>query len=257
MSDTGPTAPMQPLGIGALFSETFAIFARSAQPAVLAAIAPQLLVAIVSVILLGSDQTLGTGEVAPEDINVGLSIFIGLLSIVAVSLTTAFIVRIAYDAKLGRSPNLAAALSDAASRVVVLAVVSLAVALMAGVATLAFILPGLWVYAVFSVAVPAVVVENAGFASFKRSVDLTRGYRWPIVFTLVVLYIGLILFGFLILFVAGAVASVLGNALGIAVNVALSAIPTAIFCTMLALIYARLREIKEGIGVESIASVFD
>src|SRR3546814_15392056 len=52
--------------------------------------------------------------------------------------------------------------------------------LMSALASALFLLPGLWLLAVFAVVVPAIVVEGAGFGGLGRSIGLTKGFRWPI-----------------------------------------------------------------------------
>ncbi|MCV6597486.1 MAG: hypothetical protein OIF40_10445 [Mangrovicoccus sp.] len=115
---------------------------------------------------------------------------------------------------------------------------------------LALILPGLWIGAVFSMVLPVAVIEGAGFGSLRRSIALTKGYRWPIVgvellvalFTLIILMpvAGVLLFAvtqasltsLLLQLAAGGI-----TALGMAISYGLIGVAAG-------LLYARLREIE-------------
>jgi hypothetical protein len=58
---------------------------------------------------------------------------------------------------------------------------SLLVGLVAGVASLAFIVPGIYLFVMWSLAVPAKILENKGITdAMSRSSDLTQGNRWRI-----------------------------------------------------------------------------
>lgn len=127
------------------------------------------------------------------------------------------------------------------------------------------VIGGAWIWAVFSVMVPIVVIERAGLGALRRSAALTKEYRWPIVGTLAIVaiinYMLLLASEFVpipsfpvppalpegvdtVLGYAGVTASIVG------LGFAYGGIVTA-------LIYARLREIKEGVGIDHIAAVFD
>src|SRR3546814_8940361 len=81
-------------------------------------------------------------------------------------------VRATYDAKLGRRFDLGRYLSAGLRPIVPLLVCWLVVMLMSALASALFLLPGLWLLAVFAVVVPASVVEGAGFGGPGRSIGL-------------------------------------------------------------------------------------
>ena len=123
------------------------------------------------------------------------------------------------------------------------------------------IVPAVILAMMWAVVVPVRVAEHKGiFESFGRSRELTSGYRWPILGTLVIYFIGaaiaqtatrpLIAFG-----------GVNGNSSMFYVGTALSALIGAVIAvasaTLFACIYYELRVIKEGVGPEQIAAVFD
>jgi hypothetical protein len=123
----------------------------------------------------------------------------------------------------------------------------------AGIGFALLVLPGLYILARFLPWVPAIVFENAGWSGLTRAQELTEGYRWPLagaIALFALLAIGLMMLLAPLAFLgdaAGGVLLVLVQAVGMAVYYALIAIFTA-------QIYARLREIKEGLGTAEIAA---
>jgi hypothetical protein len=129
-----------------------------------------------------------------------------------------------------------------------------------GFGFLLFIVPGLMMAVAWCAAAPAVVAEKVGvFESFTRSANLTRGHRWPI-FGLFVIYA----------VVSGAISTVgnafmAGNLNNFATMMTISVIIQAVVGTLGALIgsagsaalYFELRTVKEGVGADTLASVFD
>jgi hypothetical protein len=129
--------------------------------------------------------------------------------------------------------------------------------------TLLLIVPGMILVMMWSVAIPACVVERTGvFGAFSRSRELTRGHRWAIFG----LYIAFILFMIVISMVFAALsgASMFGESPAgtaslaqIGGYVVSTMITSIIGSAFIASMYYELRQIKEGIGPEALASVFD
>lgn len=122
----------------------------------------------------------------------------------------------------------------------------------------AVVVPSLMIYTALWVAVPVAVVERPGvIASMRRSAALTKGYRWRILGVLLV--IGL-LNG-----VAEAIATSpfggSGGAAGGMAETVIGYLVTVFFAAWgavaTAVAYHDLRAVKEGIGVNEIAAVFD
>jgi hypothetical protein len=151
----------------------------------------------------------------------------------------------------------------------------LAIGLLIGLGLLAgfllLLIPGFILAATWAVAVPARVAERVSATdALKRSRELTYGHRWA-VFGLLALFFALafairigarIVLVVTILFAApaGATAAQTEPTL-IAASSALSAIASMVSITVgaagIASLYYELRRVKEGIGPESLASVFD
>jgi uncharacterized membrane protein len=104
---------------------------------------------------------------------------------------------------------------------------------------------------------PAVVIERLGFRGLGRSEKLTKNYRWPIVGALVLTWICALIIIVVALFVADFALSSGVLAVSILLYAAFTAVGTGLLSILTALIYARLREIKEGVSVDQIAEVFD
>lgn len=121
------------------------------------------------------------------------------------------------------------------------------------------VLPGLYLMAMWFVIVPVFIVEQSGMGgAISRSAQLSEGYRWPLV-GLVLLYVILYV---VIGAVSGGLQFVFAGMGG--VGLILAAISTTVIAAFLycigsclaALVYARLREIKEGTDVSEIADIF-
>lgn len=249
-----------PLGVGAIVSESFSILFRNFVPVMILALGPTLLGLVVSGLLTGWDTVVGTADPtltgATDWVGIVLS---NLFNVVVYGLTTALVVQFAYDAKLGRSITLSRYLGPAIASAIPVGILTFVAGLLMAIGLIALVVPGLWIYAVLSMIAPAVVIERVGFGGFSRSIALTKGYRWPILGTIIIIGICTILLSFATLFVAGLLGGLAGG--GLALIVLLTAVVTAIGYGLggisLSLIYARLREIKEGVSVEQIVSVFD
>lgn len=258
MSDSAPDQPRQPLGIGPLIAESFSILFRYFVPIVLIAFVPNLLGVLLSGYLVGFEVVIGLEEVAADGSgSPGLELLTSLVDMVVYSITTAFLVQLAYDAKLGRPIRIARYIGPALGAIVPIVILGFAVSVMVGLAAIALLIPGLWVYAVFSVMEPAVVIERLGYGGLGRSAELTKEYRWPILGALVPIFICMALIFVLAFFIV----ETLGYQGNLIVSVLLfstiAAVGTSLLSVFVSLLYARLREIKEGVGVDEIASVFD
>jgi len=133
------------------------------------------------------------------------------------------------------------------------------------------VIPGIMIAVMMSVAVPARVVEHTGIiTSFYRSQDLTDGHRWAIFGLFVAYYIVQIIISMTVFsimglgfmtnspFEAAVIAATAVNTWPVILASALAQMINAILSAAgAASIYYELRQIKEGIGPESLASVFD
>jgi hypothetical protein len=117
-------------------------------------------------------------------------------------------------------------------------------------------IPMIMLYVMWSVVVPACLVEGLGpVASMTRSADLTRGHRWQIVGIMLLL----ILIAIAVLIVVGMLFAVLrfNPIVLLVVEVALTVAWTAYLDCTIIMTYHDLRVAKEGVDTAQIASVFD
>src|SRR5215469_4261379 len=116
------------------------------------------------------------------------------------------------------------------------------------------IVPGLILYTMWFVGLPACVVERLGpWTSLRRSRELTKGYRWKI-FALALLLAVANVGGRVIVTVltalAGPIAALTGQMIWTGIAVAFAGV-------VFAVTYYDLRVIKEGVDIEQITAVFD
>ncbi|WP_422041355.1 hypothetical protein [Roseibium sp.] len=260
MTDTGYSQPMASLGVGSIVGESFSILFGHFIKIIIIGFVPTLIGFLISGALTGFNVALGleVQEFSGPG-SVVASILSLLINMVVYSITTALLVQLAYDAKLSRPIQLGRYIGPAISVIVPLAVITIVVSILVSIGVVLFIVPGLWVYAVFAVIAPVIVIERAGFGAMGRSRFLTKEYRWPIVGALILGIILSVIISFLAVFVVGLIASIgsIGLIIGVVLFAGMSTLGAGYISILIALIYARLREIKEGVNVDQIASVFD
>lgn len=124
-----------------------------------------------------------------------------------------------------------------------------------GIGFILLIVPGLILYCMWFVSVPACVVEGLGvFDSLRRSAGLTKGYRWKVLGMLICLIIVATVLIFAVSFIFSLAGSPAIAVIGIAI---VSIFPAAFQNVMISTIYYNLRAIKEGVSVDNLANVFD
>lgn len=263
MSSSTTSVPGAPLGVGAIISESFSILLRNIIPVVILSLVPTLLSIVISGLLNGWNVALGISDPAVPDS--GYFIRFGLSMVAQLALggvTTALLVQMAYDAKLNRPLQLGRYVGPAINAAIPIAILGLLSGILIGFGVVALIIPGLWIYAVFAVMPAAVAIEKVGFGGLGRSAALTKEYRWPIVGLAILLWIVTFAVTFAAMFIVGLIIAALGGGgIGIIIGVlffaAFSSLAAGLGSISVALIYARLREIKEGTSVRDIAAVFD
>jgi hypothetical protein len=134
------------------------------------------------------------------------------------------------------------------------------IALVVGLVLL--VVPGVLMFLAWAVIVPVLVVEKTGvFGAFGRSAELTRGHRWAILGLVIVVGLISMILGFATLPFQSALAQpgagFAAMAPAMLIQGIVNVISTTIGATGTASVYYELRSIKEGIGPEQLASVFD
>ncbi len=216
-------------------------------------------------VLLGAFQVASIGGAAGSlgTQALGALLFISVpLTLVTGALLQAAIIHGTVSDLNGRKASLVDCLTTSLRLLLPLIAISVLVGIATFVGLIFFLAPGVIIALAFCVAVPAEVVERPGIIqSISRSVDLTRDHRGAI-FGLTMLYL---VSSIIIQIIGAALAGIAGTAtpLGFANASALIATPLAqTFTTLIGAagvgsIYYELRSIKEGIGPEALAAVFD
>ncbi|MHA7775939.1 hypothetical protein [Roseibium sp. M-1] len=260
MTDATLGQPKAPLGVGSIIGESFSILFGKFLQVIIIGFVPTLIGFLISGALNGFNVALG---MEPQDFSgpgaVVATILSFLINMVVYAVTTALLVQLAYDAKLSRPVQIGRYVGPAISAIVPLAIVTIIVTILVAIGFALLIVPGLWIYAVFAVIAPVIVIERAGFGAMGRSASLTKEYRWPIVGAIILAIILAMIINIVALFVVGLVATAgtFGLVIGVILFAAISTLGAGYISILVALIYARLREVKEGVSVDQISSVFE
>jgi hypothetical protein len=177
----------------------------------------------------------------------------GITAVVFSALSQAVVVYATFQDLRGRELNPTESLSRGLARVLPAIATSILEALAIVIGLVLLVAPGLIALSAFAVCLPVCVVEHAGpFTSLSRSAELTRGYWWPILGVAIS-----------ILIVSAIVGASIRAALPAApLPMAIATWAWNVFVTAFSSVYAAnlyhdLRAVKEGIGIQEIASVFD
>jgi hypothetical protein len=267
------TGDLRPLGIGEILDAGIKLFTRHWQTLVLSVVGLILPVQILSALvtasvapeqfdLTTSESGVDEGEEAEFLVGQGA---IALLSIISVLLATAVCFKAVADAYLGVEPDWRRSLRFAVRRLGGLFGVALAGGVLVALATVALIVPGIWLFVMYSVAVPALLLERIGpLKALRRSFRLVRGRWWPTAGALLVGYLLISILGALVTAVimvvpavvaenntlAGAVGAVVGGTVG-------SVLTTPYSAAVVTLLYFDLRVRKEGLDLQLIAAGAD
>lgn len=234
--------------IGALISESLAVLHR-ALPRFLALG----LIPIIPLIIL----TLVVGVPTPGDPfpNAGASIVLMLIYIVLLFVIQGGMIYGAFNELRGQSFSVGDALSKGLARFLPLLGLSILIGFAVSIGIALFLAPGLWLISVLYAAVSVCVVEQRGVTeSMSRSAELTSGYRWKTLGLFLIVFIASILASSVIEYVAGGIGGpTFGSLLANLFQVYLIALGSVLS----ALVYYRLRSIKEGVDIDRLANVFD
>jgi hypothetical protein len=185
--------------------------------------------------------------------NLLVSMIGGIVALMFSILSQAVLFYATFQDLRGREVNPVESFSRGLARVAPAIATAILEGLAVGIGLVLFIAPGLVALAAFSVALPICVVEHAGpLRSLSRSAELTRGYWWPI--------LGVAVSILIVSAVVGLAIRAALPASGLPVTIATwvwNVFVTAYSSVYAANLYHDLRAVKEGIGIQEIASVFD
>lgn len=165
------------------------------------------------------------------------------------------------DAYLGEMPTASGSLRFGLRRLLPLLGLEIVYFIGQVLGFIALIVTGIWLYAMWSVRVPACVIERTGpFRSLSRSYGLVKGRWWPVAGVLIVSYLMVLVIGGLIS--AGLIAAAISNShpsVQFAVTISvLSGIISGVLlqpfsAAVVTVLYYDLRIRKEGYDLELLA----
>ena len=245
------------VSVGRVLSRGFAVIA--ANPKVIVGIAlglgaaPGVALAAISQAFAGTNDA---AELAFGAVTSVGSIVSGLLSLVVhAALIRATVAQID-DRPAGAAECLGAALRTLLPLIVLSIVVFLCTMVGLGL----FVVPGVMIYVIWSVASPALVEERDGIgAALGRSRALTKGARWPVFGLQLIILIAY--FGVAGSLGAGSIAGTSVGALPLSIgwviaNTVVTSLATMLWSTVQAALYVELRDWKDGPTADRLAEVF-
>jgi len=203
---------------------------------------------------------LGTQHAVDTSATSGANAILSFTGLIVGLLTTAACVKAISDAYLDQPVDLGSSLRFAARRILSLVWLEILTLVLLVCAFLALVVPGIWLYAAWSVATPALLIEGLrGRRALGRSFRLVRGRWWPVAGVLVVAAV-------MVALVSGAIEGVLlaivltsgGSVLFAVVVVSLAGGIAAIFtrpfqAAVTTVLYYDLRVRREGYDVQLLA----
>lgn len=254
----GPARSAPPLGVLRLLGDTLRLLGAHFFFLFPIAFVP-------SLALVAIEVTTGAGEpiafdpetgAPPPDLSVGPFLVSFLLNVMVASVISGVMCLAALDAVIGKRHTIREYLGQTLRHLAPIVVLGTILYILAGIGLVLFILPGLYVLARYWPWIATIVFEDTGWSGFSRAQELTEGYRLPLIGAIALFgLLGVVILVFLMPFAAlGAEA---GFVLQIPIAAAVSAIFYALIAVFIAMVYARLREIKEGMSPADIAATVE
>lgn len=267
-------AQLRPLSVGEMLDVAIKIYRERFAPmakAVVVVVAPvAVITALVQLSLAPDDPDEVFGPVdatgRPTSVDAGEIwsfaagfLVVALLSYVAAQLATAASFKLVAGAYLDEAPDWRASLSGALQRLGSLVWLTMVFGFLLGLGFVACIVPGVYLYVAWSVAVPVLLLEDLrGRKALKRSRELVKGRWWPILGAIVVsgILAGVIqaVFAAVLVAVVGTDGNdVAGATAGALANIAGSMVTTPFSAAVIMVVYFDLRVRKEGFDLELLA----
>lgn len=250
--------------LGRVVRMTFGVITRNLSGFVTIALllvgAPSLVIGLVQLGMTQRDGGLGATGLPNYDAPMILVALAGfIISMSAWALMQATIMKATVADLNGAKVTPMASLGMAAQ--FILPVIGLTIVMFLGflLGWMLLLVPGMIVGVMWSVALPALVTERRGiFASLQRSRDLTRKHRWPIFGIFVVYFIAYFALFLAIAAIGGSAAGITGYSLiNVVASTVVGVVSSIVASVGVAALYIELRSVKDGVGPEELASVFD
>lgn len=244
----GPAAHLPPLGIGRLIAQTFRLLVTRFTTLFPLAFVPALVLELLN---------WGVSTPIPVDFDPMTDtlpmpswseVIVGLAGMVVGFFVIGFMCLAALDAVMGRTHTIGQYTRQAIRQLLPIGTLGILLSIAAGIGAVFFLVPGLYILARFLPWVETVVFEDAGWSGLGRAQQLTEGYRWPLVSAVILMTLIVLLISLLGYAVSGS------GLLAALLEAVVSGFYYALIAIFTALIYARLREVKEGKTIEQIAA---
>jgi hypothetical protein len=259
-------ARLRPLGIGETLDAALKIYtsrAKTLMMAVFVVVAPvQVFGALVRISLPsgnGFGDTPSTPDAAAIIGSVAATLLVFVLTTIAGQLATATSLKAVSAAYLGEEEDWRASLRFAFSRLWSLVWVAFLILFLAGFALLGCVVPGVYLYFSWIVAVPVLLLEDRrGWSALRRSRELVKG-RWWQVFVCIMVAIILTTIvaaafqGVLLAIVIGAHSAATSAIAGGLASIISAVLITPFTASVIAVVYFDLRVRKEGFDLALLA----
>ncbi|PXW75095.1 hypothetical protein C7451_10764 [Blastomonas natatoria] len=237
--------------IANVFSNTFGVIVRNA------ALFLGLSLVIVGLPQLGMGLFVSPGVADPATVFLSPALMLSSVAgyfvflFLSIILQASLIVASANDLA-GKPVNFGECVSRAIAKLLPLIGLGIVVAIGISIGLVMLIIPGVILYLMWMVAVPALMVENLSVAeALSRSAALTKGSRLKLLGLIIVFFI----FSMIIAIPIGVI-SMISASLSVVSSALLSTVSAAVGAAGIAAIYLELRGTKEGASSEELASVF-
>jgi hypothetical protein len=189
---------LRPLRVGEILDAGIKVYLRNARTLMgLTAVVVVPFQALSAVVLLSTVSTgsevphgfpsLGSTRTSDHATTLGSSAILDLTGVIISVLTTAACVKAISDIYLDQPTDIGSSLRFALRRLASLVWLEILTFVLLALAFIALVIPGIWLYAAWSVAVPALLIEGCrGFGALGRSFRLVRGRWWPVTGVLLV-----------------------------------------------------------------------
>ncbi len=265
------TPSLRPLGVGEILDAGIKIYLRHWKPLMICVVGIVLPVQILSVLVIASidssslEYSFSGGTTSsgadPSASETAAFLVVTLISGLSTLLATAACFKAVSDAWLGATPQAGRSLRFGLRRLPMLVWLTFVGGLGLGLALIALVIPCIWLFVAWSLAVPVMLFERVGaFKSLGRSFRLVRHRWWPICGALLVGYLLAGIVGGLVQLIPSGIAGAVTNdsdaarAVAIVIGGTISKmISTPFTAAVITLLYFDQRVRKEGFDLQLLA----
>ncbi|TNE64348.1 MAG: hypothetical protein EP335_07750 [Alphaproteobacteria bacterium] len=265
MSDMNAGQVLPEFRVGDVLSQTFSTLFGNFFKIVLLGILFYVVFGLVMMLFTGSFSAAVEGGLGSNGALPSVPLFVGyILGMVVLSMAIqAAITYGAIEFQAGRRAPLGAMLRVGMGSIVSVIIASIIIGIAVGIGSLLLLIPGIIIWLMMSITIPVIVAEGKGpFDAMERSASLTKGYKWSVFGSYIVVMIVAWLIDIVLTFAGGLIAGIAGasgaqQTVLLIVAVVSGALFYGLNACCVASIYTGLRAAKEGTGVDEIAKVFE